>query len=337
MITKIFLFLHFLIYYVNSLKHIYPKCLKKTYLYNSNINEPSTTWKLVSSTFKNKARSWFIDRAEKKNVPWRNLTSKYNSVESYLSLKQYKLKYENTSLEYPDYYVQPFHGYDDGNMNWLAAKEAEAATYSMATSYWKNLTPYQSQDWMRQNITTKVQDYINKFTFENKISQVLDIGCSIGISTEYIQNHFNESKVYGLDLSPYFVALGNYRVNSSNLSFEIIHGNAESMPFQDNKFDLIMSNFLLHEVPPIPTDNIIKDCYRILKPGGILAIIDLNTDKLQNNFLVSTFRKWAFEVTEPHIYQYYNTNLTELLTINYFKNVKVYQNDPINNIWIGQK
>ena len=66
MITKIFLFLHFLIYYVNSLKHIYPKCLKKTYLYNSNINEPSTTWKLVSSTFKNKARSWFIDRAEKK-------------------------------------------------------------------------------------------------------------------------------------------------------------------------------------------------------------------------------------------------------------------------------
>ena len=34
-------------------------------------------------------------------------------------------------MEYPWYYVKPFHGYDEGNLSWRAAHELEAATQSM--------------------------------------------------------------------------------------------------------------------------------------------------------------------------------------------------------------
>ena len=36
---------------------------------------------------------------------------------------QIKEEIENKDLQYPDYYTVPFHGYDEGNLNWLAAFE----------------------------------------------------------------------------------------------------------------------------------------------------------------------------------------------------------------------
>ena len=39
---------------------------------------------------------------------------------------------EDKSISYPNYFIRPFHGYDDGNMNWRAVHEAEAATLSKA-------------------------------------------------------------------------------------------------------------------------------------------------------------------------------------------------------------
>ena len=47
--------------------------------------------------------------------------------------------------------------------------------------------------------------------------------------------------------------------------------------------------------------------------GAFLAVVDLDTTKVRNNLIVSTFRKWAFEVTEPHIYEYYQTNMSSLM------------------------
>lgn len=35
-------------------------------------------------------------------------------------------------IEYPDYFLQPFHAYEEGNLNWLAAYEIEPATYAIA-------------------------------------------------------------------------------------------------------------------------------------------------------------------------------------------------------------
>jgi len=34
-------------------------------------------------------------------------------------------------MDYPSYYTQPFHAYQDGNLNWLAAAEVESATSAM--------------------------------------------------------------------------------------------------------------------------------------------------------------------------------------------------------------
>lgn len=66
---------------------------------------------------------------------------------------------ENKDLGYPDYYMQEFHAYDEGNLNWLAAFEVESATYSMALRTFpdQELSPEQAHARLRGNIHAAIQ------------------------------------------------------------------------------------------------------------------------------------------------------------------------------------
>ena len=80
-----------------------------------------------------------------------------------------------------------------------------------------------------------------------------------------------------------------------------------------------------------------KELYRILNKNGILAIIDLDPNYLDKVLNQNIFRKWAFESTEPHIYNYYQRD-TEMMMQNIgLKHIEKKRNDPLNSLWIGVK
>ena len=66
--------------------------------------------------------------------------------------------------------------------------------------------------------------------------------------------------------------------------------------------------------------------------NSITAVINQN-----KNGLLTPFRRWMFEVTEPHIFEYYKTNITELLSNCGFRNIESKKNDLINTIIMAQK
>lgn len=65
-----------------------------------------------------------------------------------------KEEIEDKSLQYPSYYLQPFHAYTNGNLDWTAAFENESATSAMAWRVYKDpsITPAEAQDRMRTSI-----------------------------------------------------------------------------------------------------------------------------------------------------------------------------------------
>ena len=73
---------------------------------------------------------------------------------SLVQIRELRAELEDPTVHYPDYYVQPFHAYEEGNLNWLAAFEVESATYSMALRTFpsQGLSPDQAQRRLRDGI-----------------------------------------------------------------------------------------------------------------------------------------------------------------------------------------
>lgn len=65
-----------------------------------------------------------------------------------------KEEVEDKDIEYPSYYLQPFHAYEAGNLDWTAAFEAESATAAMAIRTWRDpsLTARQALEKLYSNI-----------------------------------------------------------------------------------------------------------------------------------------------------------------------------------------
>ncbi|KAK1563578.1 hypothetical protein Q3G72_029480 [Acer saccharum] len=103
-------------------------------------------------------------------------------------------------------YLNPLHAYDEGNLSWLATAEAEAANLSMT----RHAIPYASSldeanHIKRGNWVKAIEQHHQQYS--GKIRDILDIGCSIGVSTTCLSENFPFAKVTGLDLSPYFLAV----------------------------------------------------------------------------------------------------------------------------------
>ena len=57
-------------------------------------------------------------------------------------------------------------------------------------------------------------------------------------------------------------------------STSYLHANAEAMPLDDRSQDMVAASYLVHELPVIGTKGFLHESYRVLKPGGVIAIVD---------------------------------------------------------------
>lgn len=278
------------------------------------------------------ARNVMIKTAEKNGVPWRK---------NYQELEQSKIKESlaeitNPNIKYPDYFNVPFHAYDQGNMCWKAAFEASSATYAMALRVWKNekLTPETAHNRLRSSFHEIIGKYL---TFP--IKNVLDIGCSVGISTFALHDYLTEKQeekinIFGLDLSPYMLAVAKQNDQKKEITW--VHSLAEKTDFESNYFDLITIQFLLHELPHQASKDIFQEILRILKPGGCLAIVDNNPrSKVIQNLPAALFL--LMKSTEPWSDEYYTFEVEETLKNIGFDYKITLESDPRHRTMIAFK
>ena len=93
---------------------------------------------------------------------------------------------------------------------------------------------------------------------------MLEIGGGIG--TDLSQFARNGARVTDVDLSAGHLALAQENFALRGLHGRFVHHDAESLPFDDNSFDVVYSNGVLHHTPN--TRSVVAEIHRVLKPGG---------------------------------------------------------------------
>jgi ubiquinone/menaquinone biosynthesis C-methylase UbiE len=109
--------------------------------------------------------------------------------------------------------------------------------------------------------------------------EICEIGCGRGGGLEYIHKTFAPLKTTGLDLNKQAIDFCEIFYKLEGMSF--IQGDAQSLPFRDESFDVIINIESSHRYPAF--DSFLKETYRSLKPGGHLLITDFRSSPQIND------------------------------------------------------
>jgi ubiquinone/menaquinone biosynthesis C-methylase UbiE len=251
---------------------------------------------------KYQARKMMIDRAERIGVPWRQEAAALRDRD----LASERSQVENPQLVYPNYYLTSFHAYESGNLSWEAATEVEVAARAVHAGIWPEAGS-QGDARLRQSFLDVLRPQLS-----TPPQDILDLGCSVGMSTFALQEEYPQARCTGVDLSPYFLAVAQLRSKQkqAELAHPIawIHAAAESTGLPDASFDLVSLFLVCHELPQTATRQILQEARRLLRPNGHLAIMEMNPQSdvyAQMPPYILTLLK----STEPYLDEYFALDL----------------------------
>ena len=275
---------------------------------------------------KGRARNMMIKRAESIGVPWRENARKLSDRywEEDLAI------ITNPDVQYPAYYTTSFHAYDEGNLNWKAAWEVESASRAVHAQIWSK-GDVKGDPMLRQSYSRAIQTSI-----KNTPNKILDLGCGAGMSTFELQDNYPTAEVTGIDLSPYFLAVAKYRGKQNNKNANWMHRAAENTGLADSSFDLVSACLMFHELPTSAAISIIKEAQRILRPGGYLAIMDMNPQS--EIFLkMPPYILTLLKSTEPYLDQYFALDIEKIFSEQGFHSPSITANSPRHRSIVAQK
>lgn len=109
----------------------------------------------------------------------------------------------------------------------------------------------------------------NEKIYEN--SSILDIGCGTGLTAAYLFEKY-QCNVVACDLHSLMIKKATARFQENKMPVKVIMGNAESLPFEDQTFDYILSE----SVTTFTNINkSLNEYHRVLKPNGKLVAIEM--------------------------------------------------------------
>lgn len=122
---------------------------------------------------------------------------------------------------------------------------------------------------------------------------VLDLGSGAGLDCFFAAKKVGEAgRVIGVDMTPEMIErarAGARRLGIQNVEFR--QGYLEDLPVESDSIDVIISNCVINLAPD--KASVFAEAFRVLKPGGRLAVSDIVTDGALPDSIKQSLSAWA--------------------------------------------
>lgn len=105
--------------------------------------------------------------------------------------------------------------------------------------------------------------------------RILEIGCSAGAAACGYAAHWPGAEVHAVDLGAGMLRYAHARAESLGVRVFFHQMDGAALRFPDGSFDLVVSNNLLHEIGREARAAMMKEAFRVLRPGGLAVHQDV--------------------------------------------------------------
>ncbi len=150
------------------------------------------------------------------------------------------------------------------------------------------LLKFRERDWLLDSLEIKGDE------------RILDVGCGRGLLLIGAAKRLKTGRAIGIDIwqsadqtsnSPQ-ATLRNAELEDVVDKIEVITADARNMPFNSSSFDMVVSSWALHNISDKKDrQKALSEITRVLKSGGIIAIMDIDTvDEYETFFKQGEFK-----------------------------------------------
>lgn len=195
---------------------------------------------------------------------------------------------------YPPYYLHDFHNQPNGGLSIRSAL---------------------SYEWQIRFLFLGTNKFMRQVAIDalpaGSDLEVLDLGCGTGAWIRQARALGHHHHYTGVDLSPNY--LGVARLLRRAVNF--VQANAEELPSDwTNRFDVVTSIWLFHELPAEVTRRVISEISRVLKPGGLFIFLDAKQRHDESDYDVSIANNFCAYFAEPYFNEWVALDLEACLS-----------------------
>lgn len=237
-------------------------------------------------------------------------------------------KYNSVLNKNSEYNQQGYINFAQTIMKKYQSLEKAVKNQEYATNNFKELTEKSAENFMKgmeANAIPQAKFIAENYDFENH--NILDIGAGAGTYLITVAKKYKTVTGKMIDL-PEMVKIQNKKISKAQLEGRIVSEECDyNIDFPTQKYDDVFLFAVAHQEPMENVDNLLRNIYDVLKPGGRLFLTSffLNEDKISPEFSVQFSVEMLMNSNEGKVYTH--SEIKSLIRKNNFKEIE--RNDKI--------
>jgi ubiquinone/menaquinone biosynthesis C-methylase UbiE len=128
------------------------------------------------------------------------------------------------------------------------------------------------QDFFTQVKADYLSDLFAAHFGEEMTAEVLDIGCGSGAIHPLLLERRPHLRLTGVDVASAFIDIA--RTNHPQVHYDVFDGS--HLPYPNGRFAAAFAICVLHHVPPAEWPTFLAEMRRVVRPGGIVCVVEHN-------------------------------------------------------------